>query len=301
MDYLIKNNISNIIKNNDINLSINNPKNIQPSTDTIKVLTNSFKPLIEKAYSIYNKDNFNNVLKKIESNRTLLVSGKSEFDLIQQKYFRNNFSNSNSPIKSPLKSHNRRSSIKIITPIRDADKKRKSFLIENKIINNKDVLNNPCNRNLLRICKTPDNPYNKFFEKETNFKFLIKQKTDDLRKNIEQKELDKLKPSPGIGKGSIKILKKQFLDQTPPLYLRFKQVAEEKNIKIQNIKKNLTRENSNNIFYDTNNKNTIHNNDTSILSNNSNNKGFGRSKSFNGKEFNCWLETRNRKQNPHQF
>jgi len=259
------------------------------SKHVINILTNSFKPIIENAHKKYIKDNYTPIVKKVETDRLLLTGKRSEMDMIHEKYFRKSFSKSPSPKRSPRKSLSKKEPIK----------KRHSFLVENQIIDKKDILNNPCNRNYINICTTveEDNENKEFYEREQSYKKKNEEKIIKMRAMHENKMINELKSAPEIAKGSQKIIKKNYLHR-PPLHERFKEVAQEKTLKIKAIQKELKREYSANSM----NKNSAieekYNTNISINQFNSNNSainirsssGLSRSRSYHGKDFGNWLE-----------
>ena len=222
-----QNNIS--IKNNDGDLKnyfTENSKKI--NNKNIEILTKGFTPVINKAYSKYVYDKYIPVINKIENEHKKNIGLKSEIEIMHEKYFRKSLSRPNSPKKKTL----------------DKKEIKNSYLIENKIITKNDILTNPCNRNLIRLCKTPPTKktYNDYYEKEISMKYLADQRKTDFKYQLEKLELQTLKPFPGVDKGSQKIIKEKALDQRPPLYIRFDQVKEEKNLKVKLLQKNLNRE-----------------------------------------------------------
>ena len=295
LDYKQRNKLS-----NKTNINIYDSKgyisdNNQKATDNlINILTKSFKPIIETAHKKFVRDNYSTIVKKVQTDR-LSMMGKSDMDLIYEKYFKKSLTrsqstrsfNKNSPKKQPLKRKN-------------------SFLVENNIIDKRDILDNPCNKNCINISKTPDVSMQKeFYEREQMHSKNYEEKKNQMRTQYEKKISSELKPSPGIAKGSQRIIENKNLDKRLPLYLRFKELAEEKNYKMKSIQKDLKRDSSSNIL---NNRNTLlgkvtsadyNNYNNSINNLNSNTSGsyikaasdMVRSKSYNGKDFGDWLET----------
>jgi hypothetical protein len=268
------------------------------SNTLMTILTKSFKPIIENAHKKFVRDNYSTVFKKVETDR-LFEMGKSDVDSIYEKYFK----------KSLTRSESTKNFIKDC-PKKQTLKRKSSFLIENNFIDKNDILKNPSNRNYLQILKTPKiSLHDQFYEREKILYKNYEEKKNQMRTLFESKILSEMKPSPGITKGSQKIIEKKNLDKKPPLHLRSKELAEEKILKQKYIQKDLKRNSSINMFFNKttfsgslNSGENIKLNDT-INNLNCNKNGFifknkssklVRSKSYNGKDFGDWLEINNR-------
>ncbi len=261
------------------------------SNNLIEILTKSFKPIIETAHKKFVRDNYSTVVRKVETDR-LSTMGKSDMDFIYEKYFKKSLTRSQTSKSLKMNSSKKK-------PI----KRQGSFLIENNIIDKKDILKNPCNKKYIQICKSPDiSIYNEFYEREKQLKINYDEKKNLRRSNLENKILNELKPIHVIAKGSQKIIEKNNLDKRPPLHLRFKELAEEKTYNNQSIQKDLKKNSLSKIFKsgntlygkltfaENNNPNNNFNSNTSGLNFNAA-PGIIRSKSYNGKDFGDWLET----------
>jgi len=285
------------------------------------ILTKSFRPLIDQAYKEYVKEKYIPIVNKIDSDRSQIAGIKTDMELLYEKFFKK--SNSNSPKRSPRKNPINKKQIK----------KKQSFLLENNIIEKKDIYNNPCNKKYIRICKTPDASIvrkKEFYERELIFKKNKETKNNQLRHEFESKALSELKPSPGIISESKKILEKNNLIERSPLHMRYKDIFEEKKIKLKSMQRNLNRDNSANsiipfntfnntilnnnhskklntqednnynINYNSNISTNNYNSNISIKNNNTNHNransslGINRSRSYNKKEFGNWLESNNK-------
>lgn len=282
--------------------------NSQTASDNLlNILTKSFKPIIETAHKKFVRDNYSTVVKKVETDR-LSMMGKSDMDLIFEKYFKKSLTRSQST-----------KSLKNNSPKKQAIKRKSSFLIENNIIDKKDILSNPCNKNFINITKTRDiSVHKEFYEREKMYNKNYEDKKNQMRSQFERKILSELKPSPGIAKGSQRIIEIKNLDKRLPLYLRFKELAEEKTLKKKSMQKDFKRDSSNKMFNDRNTYNLFgkltsaeNNSNSNISINNFNSNTSGliikaasqmiRSKSYNGKDFGHWLETNKKWQKMKEF
>lgn len=285
------------------------------SNHLINILTNSFKPIINSAYKMYMKDNYSETINKIQNDRSLLMGKKSEMDLIHENYFRKSFWTYNqsprkSPKKSPRKSPRKSPKKCLINETEPILIKKNSYLIENNIINKQDIIKNPCNKNVPINNTTDESSHEDYFYKqEKMWKELYDEKKNEMKTNVDKNILKELKPTPGIDEGSKKIIINNKLDQRLPIYLRYKELTEEKFYKRQSLSKSIEKQhdkdyNSVNFkaFKSYNNKalnldsiNTTIANDLNTSNNNEFRLSISlpRCKSFNSKNTAKWINEKN--------
>lgn len=289
------------------------------------ILTRSFRPIVDSAYKKYLKDQYAEIVHKVETERLQVTGKKSEFEKIYERLFKKsltkNFKKSKSQIKN---SNNNNNNLTNSASKTNAFKRQQSFLIENKIINKKDILNNPCNQNLLRICHTPDSTVSRkkaLYDREILMQKAYEDKKTKMRIENEQKTLSELKPFPGMNLESQRIIAQNaHLEERAPLHLRSTEVLQQKSLRLKSLCSELKREysaksigktkslSSNNLNlmenirdnraninckanYSTNNINA-----NIYLNNNYNTynniKSLSRARSANAKDFNEWLDSK---------
>lgn len=220
-----------------------------------KIFSDSFKPLIDSALKKYSDDNYKPIIKKIDEKRLQALGKKSEFEIIQEKFFRkNSISNSPKGKKEPR------------------IQKKTSFLIENNIINKNEIMTIPDNKKFVSLIKAETSTEKEFYEREKNLMETYNNRKEKLRTLREEKELEEMKNVPKIDSKSIKILKENNLDNRKPIYLRSEEIKEEKRMKIISLKKEIERErNYTTITTQNNSYNKLKSNDISNIDYNSNN------------------------------
>lgn len=223
------------------------------SNNLFKILTKSFKPIVEVAHKKYIKDQYSHVVQKIETERLNLTGKKSEFDKIYEKLFKKTLPNGKSILKKS-KSQNKilaNYSLNNNNDIKSLKQQQgQSFLFEHKIIEKNDILNIPfCNRDFMRISKTPDitsalKHKKAFYERDLLKQKAYNDKKAQMRFAHEQKELSELQATPIISANSQKIVAQSaHLALRAPVHLRFKELLEQKSLKRRSLRNELLKRN----------------------------------------------------------
>lgn len=218
----------------------------------LNFLKNQIQPLINFAQNKYINDSITNMLqnkslekyflahdKNIITQKTLssnsIIDNSDSFpyknNLLEVDTFQNKHSPKNKSLKGKLKNN---SSTAIYNDNLNLNYWDKMF---------KEINLNENQKNFIAQNKTSTLFNNSMLKNEQIFSEKKKQNIAKLKYKILDEEKKNYKSTPGIDKGSMKIINKKFKNKKP-LYERYEEVKNEKNTKILNKKKECIRNNS---------------------------------------------------------